>query len=121
MWEIAEKAFQAYVRPLATVTLFKYLGQVLTAADDYWPEVVGNLWMARKSWARMERILGGEGASPQVSGMFFKAVVQAVLLFGSETWVQNPHMGQALVSFQHRFARRITGRQPKQQEDGRWE
>ena len=37
-----------------------------------------------------------EGASPRVSGMFFKAVVQAVLLFGSEKWVMTPHMGQAL-------------------------
>ena len=54
-------------------------------------------------------------------GVFFKAVVQAVLLFGSETWVLNPHMGQALVIFQHGVARRITGIQPKRQEEGVWE
>ena len=31
-----------------------------------------------------------EGYSPRVSGIFFKEVVQAVLLFGAETWVMPP-------------------------------
>ena len=48
---------------------------------------------ARKSLARMTSILGQEGADPGVSGMFFKAVVQTVLLFGSETWVLTPPHG----------------------------
>ena len=64
--------------------------------DDDWTSVVGNLRKARKSWARMESILGREGDIPRVSGMFLKAVVQAVLLFGSETWVITPCMGRAL-------------------------
>ena len=37
---------------------------------------------------------GGGGAA--VSGLFFKSVVQAVLLFGSETWVVTPRMGSSL-------------------------
>ena len=41
--ESVERYFQAYGRPLATFTLFKYLGQVLTAAHDDWTAVVGNL------------------------------------------------------------------------------
>ena len=48
---------------------------------DYWTAVVGNLQKARKSWGRMSRILIREGAYPKVSGKFFKAVIQAVLLF----------------------------------------
>ena len=35
MWEIAERAFQAYVRPFETVNSFKYFGRVLTAGDEY--------------------------------------------------------------------------------------
>ena len=50
-------SFQAYSRPVATVTSFKYLGQVLTAADENCPEVVGNLRKARKIWEWMERVL----------------------------------------------------------------
>ena len=56
---------------------------VSKAGDDDWPSVVVNLKGARDSWARLKRILGQEEANMRVSGMFFKVVVQAVLLFGS--------------------------------------
>ena len=45
--------------------------------------------------------------------MLFKALVQEVLIFGSETWVMTPRIGRALVSFKHRVARRITGKHPR--------
>ena len=51
---------------------------------DDWTVVVGNLRKARNSWAWLSRILVREGVKPRVSGMFFKVVVQAVLLFGLE-------------------------------------
>ena len=50
------------------VTSFKYLVRLLTASDDYWPEVLGNLWKPRKIWAQLLKILGREGASLRVSG-----------------------------------------------------
>ena len=37
----------------------------------------------------------GRGGA-RVSSFFFKVMVQAVLLFGSETWVVTPHVGKAL-------------------------
>ena len=43
LWESSNRAFQAYGEPLETVTSFKYLGQVMTAGDDGWLEVAGNL------------------------------------------------------------------------------
>ena len=39
------------------------------------------------------------GVNPRVSGVFFKVVVQAVHIFGAETWVVTPHTGQSLVGF----------------------
>jgi len=42
--------------------------------------------------------------------MFYKATVQAVLLFGSETWVLTPPMLKALEGFHHRVARQLTGK-----------
>ena len=57
----------------------------------------------------------------QVSGIFFKAVVQVVILFGLETWVTNPHMGRDLGGFQYMMARRITQRHPQQIQNGIWE
>ena len=69
----------------------------------------------------MLRILIQEGSDRKVLGNFFKAVVQAVLLFGAETWVPNPSMEQALSSFQHRVSRRLTGRQMRSLGDGSWD
>ena len=103
--ESSERAFEAYGEPLENVTTFRYLGQVLTAGDDDWLEVVGKLGKSGKSWGKLSRILIREGAYPKVSGIFYKAVVQAVLMFGAETWVLTLMMERDLDSFQHRFTK----------------
>ena len=41
------------------------------------------------------------------------AVVQAVILFGSELWVVTPHMEKALKGFHHRAVWWMTGMGPK--------
>ena len=56
-----------------------------------------------------------------MSEYFFKAVTQAVLLFGAEVLVMTPRVDQDLSSFQHSFARRITGRQPRRRGGVSWE
>ena len=55
-----------------------------------------------------------------ISGMFYKAVVQQVLLFGAETWTVTPAMMKALEGFHHRAARRIAGMQPYRLVNGDW-
>ena len=115
-----ERAFRACGKPLEMVSTFKYLVRVMTAGDDDWPVVAGNLVKAWKSWGRLSRILSWEGTDKRVSGNFFKAVVQEVLLFGAETWVLTPRIERALESFQHGAARRITGRHPRRRGDGHW-
>ena len=67
-------AFEIYGKQLQTVTSFKYLGRIMTAGDDNWPAVAGNLGKARKGWGRIRRILSREGADKIVLGDFFKAV-----------------------------------------------
>ena len=113
-----ERAFGAYGKLLELVTTFKYLWQVMTAGDDDWPAVAENLVKAQKSWGQLTKILRREGVEKRVSGNFFKAVVQQVLLFGAETWVLTPRIERALESFMHRATRRITGRQPRKGWDG---
>ena len=98
--EVTSWAFSAYGRPIQMVTSFRYLGRVISAADDNWPAVVWNLAKARAVWRRMTRILSREGAETRVSGFFFKAVIQSVLLFGAETWVVTLRMGWFLGGFQ---------------------
>ena len=93
----------------------------MTAGDDDWMALVSNLGEARRSWGWLLRVLGREGADPRVLRTFYTSVAQEILLFGAETWVLTPRMEKALESFQSRVASRITGRQPRQKEDGRWE
>ena len=106
---------------LENVTIFRYLGRVLAERDNDWLAVEGKLGKARKSWGQLSRILSREGADPKVSGSFYKAVAQAVLLFEAETWVITPRMERDLDSFQNKVARQITRRQPRRQGDGSWE
>ena len=114
----SEKAFHAYGTQMRAVTEFKYLGRVLTNADDDWPAVAGNIRKARANWGRLARILGREGADLKVSRSFYTAVTQQVLLFGAESWVLTKNMESALDAFQGRVARRLIGRQPRR---GRYE
>ena len=107
------------MEPLENVTAFQYLGRVLTAVYNDWISVVGNLGKARNRWGRLSRIMSQEEVDPKVSGHFYKAVAQVVLLLGEETWVLTPRMERALDSFQHRVAQRITGRQRSRR--GGWE
>ena len=42
-------------------------------------------------------------------GKFYVVVVQAVLLFGAETWVVTPRLEKALEGFHHRAVRSMSG------------
>ena len=66
------------------VTSFKYLGWVILATDDDWTVVVRNLDWSNMVWRRISWIPSREGATPRVSGLFFKAVIHKVLLFKPE-------------------------------------
>ena len=115
--EDSERAFEAYRESIESLTEFKYLGRILTATDDDWPAVVGNLGKARRTWGRLLQVLSREGAYPKVLRAFYIAVAQAVLLFGSETWVLTSRMEKSLGSLQSRVARKITGRHLRQRKD----
>ena len=54
-----------------------------------------------------------------MSGQFYRAVVQSVLLCGSETWVWTESMRQTLWGFHIRVARRLTGKSARLQ-NGEW-
>ena len=104
-----EVVFSACGAPLESVSSFKHLGRPLTSTDDDRPALHWNLSKARKRWGTVSRVLVRDGANPKTMAMFYKAVVQSVLLFGSETWVISERMLKALSGFHHRAARRITG------------
>ena len=48
--ENAERAFHAYGKLMEAVSEIRYLGRLLTATDDDWSAVAGNIRKARVSW-----------------------------------------------------------------------
>ena len=66
MRENLERAFHAYGKPMEAVSEFRYLGRLLTATDDDWPAVAGNIRKGRVSLGRLARVLGQGGVDPKV-------------------------------------------------------
>ena len=112
--------FQAYSRPLEKLKSLKYLGNPLTVTDYDWSSVISNIQELRKSWSRILRILGREGADTQKLGNFYLAIVKAVLLFGAETWVVSPHIERLLWNFHYRLYI-VYLKKNRQTEDRTWE
>ena len=71
-------------------------------------------------WGKIEKLLWREGAKPAVSEKFHSAVVQAVLLFGEETWVITETMMQRLEVAHVSFLCQVTRKQANRQRDGSW-
>ena len=70
--------------------MFKYLRRLVVFDEDNTHAVRGNLAKAQQVWTRISRVLRLEKSSAQVNEMFYKAKMQAILLFGSETWCLMP-------------------------------
>ena len=93
------------------------LGRVLSYDDSDTPAIRYNLKRARAAWGRLSTIIAKEAVPPAVVGMFYQAVVAAVLLYGSESWVVSPYDLRALKGFHVEAARRLTGMRPAKRGD----
>ena len=60
----------------------------------------------------MSKILNRQEVPPPVAGMFYQAVVAAVLLYGSESWVLPPSTLKVLECLHVEAARRMTDMRP---------
>ena len=61
--------------------------QTLSSSKDNWLAVEHSLRQAREKWGRLVKLLRRDGVDIITEGVFYVAVVQVVLLFGSETLV----------------------------------
>ena len=102
------------------VKQFRYLGRVLDENDDDGHAAGRQLARARDKWRRFGHVLRSDGVNPRVMGYFYKAVVQAVLLYGSETWTLTEGLKRQFQSFHSRVARFLTGKHIRPLEDGSW-
>ncbi len=100
--------------------VFKYLGWLISFDDADNQAMGSNLRKAQGCWSRVSRVLQAENATPKTCGMFYKATVQAVLLYGSETWSLSPSSMKRLEGFHICAAWQMSGKQPERNKDGSW-
>ena len=103
------------------VPTFQYLGQPLDQKDDDWPDVRQNIMCARSVWGRLGTLLRREGVDTKVSASFYRAVVRAILLYGSETWVLLASIVKRIEGIHTDLLQMITGKRVNQLGDGTWE
>jgi hypothetical protein len=115
-----QHTFTVYGEGLERVEVFKYLGRLLAYNDNDAQAVRGNLKKAHGVWARLSCTMRAENASPHACGIFYKATVQSILLFGSKTWNFSPSSLKLLEGFHIRAAWRMTGKRPVKPWDGMW-
>ena len=105
---------------LEGVVTFKYLGRPLDQTDDDWMAIIRKRKRVSKVWGRLGKMFIREGADTRVLEMFYRAVAQAVLLFGLYTWVLLEVMERKLERTHTGFLRQITGKRSERKEEGMW-
>jgi hypothetical protein len=105
-----EVVFSVHDTPLELVSSFNYLGRPNSCFGDDWAALRKNLDKARSRWALISHVLAREQANPRVSAMFYKAAVQAVLLYSCKTWSITSDMLAVLESFHHHVVRQLNHR-----------
>ena len=94
-----DEKFTAYRREIEKVGFFKYLGRILMYDDNDIHDDHSNLNKACTFWRRISNVLQRKNMSPKVYGMFYKATIQAVLLYGSKSWNLTTTMMKKLEGF----------------------
>jgi hypothetical protein len=92
---------------LEQVEVFKYLGRLLSQDDDDIQAIRAQMRKACATWARIGQVLRSKNVLPFVAARFYQAVVQAILLYGSESWVLSKTAMAQLEGFHIRCAYRM--------------
>ena len=106
---------------LERVKEFKYLGRILQDNDDDSTCIMENLKKARNRWNCIAKILKREGANAKCMSRFYMTVVQAVLLYGADSWTMTRRDMERMESFHKRAVRYMTGKHIRKGRDDKWE
>jgi hypothetical protein len=120
---IAENTtFTVFGETIENVHEFKYLGRIVTDTDDDKATIVHNLNKAGNAWGQINRLLSQEKKrNLKAMTSIYCAIIQAILLYGSETWVMTgSNTLRRLEIFHRKCARFLTGQFIHQQENGDW-
>lgn len=79
-----------------------------------------NLKKARARWGSVFRVLKTEGANYRAMAVFYLTIVQAVLLYGTDSWTISKRNMLILDEFHKRAVRHITERHILKERVGSW-
>ncbi len=107
---------------LEHIKVFKYLGWMMAQDDDDIQAIRAQLRKACVTWARVGQVLQSENAPPPIAAQFYQAIIQAILLYGSKTWVISRTALARLEGFHIRAAYRMAKtNKPKRGPGNVWE
>jgi hypothetical protein len=72
---------------LEKVEVYRYLGRLFLQDSDEVQAMRSQLPKARGMWARVGQVLRRDSAPPRTSAMFYQAILQSILLYGSKMWI----------------------------------
>ncbi len=114
--------FTVHMDALEKVEVFKYLGGMMAQDDNDVQAVRHQLRKARGTWECVGQVMRSKNATPRMAAKFYKAVVQAVLLYGSNTWNLTKAVLAWLEGFHVQAAYRMAEvHRPKRVAGNRWE
>ena len=86
------------------------MGRILKENDNDTECINQQLGRARQKWNALAKILKQEGANAKTMAKFYMAVVQAVLLYGADSWTITERNWKKLEAFQNKAVRYMTGK-----------
>ena len=97
------------------------MGRIINDDDNDSICIQQNLQRARGKWNRLAKILKREGADAIIMSRFYLTVVQAVLLYGADSWTVKKKDLLKLRSFHRRATRYMTGKHIRKKGEEEWD
>ena len=108
--EAESVTFTVNDKPIERVSYFKCLGRWFSNYDNDSKCILENIMKAKQRWNRIAHILKREGANAACMGKIYQVNLQAVLLYGADSWTIDNRNMRKLQSFHRRVVRHITGK-----------
>ena len=107
-------------KQIEKVREFRYLGRIFSDNDDDTQCIKDNIRKARQKWNSIAAILKREGANAICMARFYLAIIQAVLLYGADSWTITDQNLRLLRGFHWRAIRYMTGQHIRKERNGTW-
>ncbi|KAL4100807.1 hypothetical protein QTP88_020836 [Uroleucon formosanum] len=91
------------------VSLFKYLGSIITQDNELKTEVSSRIQLANKGYYGLEKVLKSRTLSKNLKIRMYMTLLRPIVMYGSETWALRKAEEQRLGVFERKVLRKIYG------------